>query len=79
VVHLPEVVDGRPHTCAEEHSMRLFVAHRHPVDADEPDALLNLEGLELSAVDPGSYDLYCLPLRLVGSDGAPARAILVRR
>ena len=36
-----------------------------------------LEGLDLSAVSPGIYDLYCLPLKLVGSDGAPARAILI--
>jgi arylformamidase len=38
-----------------------------------------VEGLDLRGVEPGSYDLHCLPLRLVGSDGAPARAILVRR
>jgi arylformamidase len=38
-----------------------------------------LEGLDLRGVEPGAYELYCLPLRLVGSDGAPARAILVRR
>lgn len=37
-----------------------------------------VEGLDLSDVEPGSYQLYCLPLKLVGSDGAPARAILVR-
>jgi arylformamidase len=36
-----------------------------------------LEGLDLSAVPPGAYSLYCLPLKLVGSDGAPARAILI--
>ena len=36
-----------------------------------------LEGLDLSAVPPGEYELYCLPLKLVGCDGAPARAILV--
>ena len=35
-----------------------------------------VEGLDLRAVEPGPYDLICLPLRLVGSDGAPARAIL---
>lgn len=35
-----------------------------------------LEGLNLAAVEPGSYELLCLPLRLVGSDGAPARAVL---
>jgi arylformamidase len=36
-----------------------------------------VEGLDLSAISPGSYNLYCLPLKLVGSDGAPARVILV--
>ena len=36
-----------------------------------------VEGVDLSAVPPGAFDLYCLPLKLVGSDGAPARAILV--
>ena len=35
-----------------------------------------VEGLDLRAVEPGSYDLVCLPLRIVGSDGAPARAVL---
>jgi arylformamidase len=38
-----------------------------------------VEGLDLSAVLPGMYDLYCLPLKLVGSDGAPARAVLIQR
>ncbi len=36
-----------------------------------------LEGLDLSEVTQGRYTLYCLPLKLVGSDGAPARAILI--
>lgn len=35
-----------------------------------------IEGLDLSAVEPGRYELACLPLRLVGADGAPARAAL---
>jgi arylformamidase len=35
-----------------------------------------IEGLDLSQVKPGKYDLICLPLKLVGGDGAPARAIL---
>jgi arylformamidase len=35
-----------------------------------------LEGLDLRSVAPGAYDLLCLPLRIVGSDGAPARALL---
>ncbi|HKZ54815.1 MAG TPA: cyclase family protein [Anaerolineales bacterium] len=36
-----------------------------------------VEGLNLSDVSQGRYTLYCLPLKLVGSDGAPARVILV--
>jgi len=36
-----------------------------------------LEGLHLSEVSQGRYTLYCLPLKLAGSDGAPARAILI--
>lgn len=35
-----------------------------------------IEGLDLSAVSPGRYDLVCLPLRIRGGDGAPARALL---
>lgn len=38
-----------------------------------------VEGLDLSAAPSGAYELYCLPLKLAGSDGAPARAILVQR
>lgn len=41
--------------------------------------IIPLEGLDLSAVESGEYDLYCLPLKLVGSDGAPARTILVSK
>ena len=36
-----------------------------------------IEGLNLSQVPRGFYDLYCLPLKLSGADGAPARAILI--
>ena len=35
-----------------------------------------IEGLDLRGVDPGEYFLACLPLKLAGSDGAPARALL---
>jgi arylformamidase len=37
-----------------------------------------VEGLNLSKIMRGFYDLYCLPLKIAGSDGAPARAILVQ-
>ncbi len=36
-----------------------------------------LEGLDLSRIPAGSYELFCLPLRLEGCEAAPARAILV--
>jgi arylformamidase len=35
-----------------------------------------IEGLNLRGVEPGSYELVCLPLRLMGAEGSPARAIL---
>lgn len=36
-----------------------------------------LEGLDLSVPTPGEYELICLPLRIEGCDGAPARAVLI--
>jgi arylformamidase len=35
-----------------------------------------IEGLNLRDVDPGVYEMFCLPLRIVGADGAPARVVL---
>jgi len=35
-----------------------------------------IEGLDLSAAAPGEYELVCLPLRILKSEGAPARAII---
>ena len=38
--------------------------------------VLIIEGLDLSRVSAGEYKLYCLPLKIAGSDGAPARVLL---
>jgi arylformamidase len=38
-----------------------------------------LEGIDLSAVRPGRYELVALPLRLVGADASPVRAVLLER
>ncbi len=38
-----------------------------------------VEGLDLAQVEPGDYDMTCLPLRLVAADGAPARVVLRMR
>ncbi len=35
-----------------------------------------VEGLNLLDVEPGIYDMYCLPLAVVGGAGAPARVVL---
>jgi len=37
-----------------------------------------IEGLNLAGVEPGIYEMICLPLRIVGADGAPARVVLRR-
>ena len=35
-----------------------------------------LEGIDLSEIAPGRYELICFPIRLRGLDGAPCRAVL---
>jgi arylformamidase len=35
-----------------------------------------IEGLNLSNVERGNYELFCLPLKLKGTEGAPARVLL---
>jgi arylformamidase len=49
-----------------------FAAHRTLLDA----GVVILEGLDLSKVSPGRYELLCLPLKIRGGDGAPARVVL---
>jgi arylformamidase len=49
-----------------------FPVHRTLLSA----GILILEGLNLHAVPPGTYDLYALPLLLQDGDGAPVRAVL---
>jgi arylformamidase len=47
--------------------------HRRLLEAD----VVILEGLDLREAPPGSYWLACLPWKLRGADGAPARAVLI--
>jgi arylformamidase len=49
--------------------------HRALLEKD----IVIVEGLNLRDVEPGDYELICLPLRLAGVDGAPARAVLIER
>lgn len=46
--------------------------HHALIDA----GIIMIEGLDLTAITPGVYDLVCLPLKIADADGAPARAIV---
>jgi arylformamidase len=52
-----------------------FLAHHALLGA----GVIVVEGLDLSEVEPGEYDMACLPLRVGGGDGAPARVVLRSR
>jgi len=43
--------------------------------------IIILEGLDLREIEPGDYELICLPLKYEGGegDGAPARTVLIKR
>jgi arylformamidase len=47
--------------------------HRALLQADT----VIVEGLDLTSVEAGEYTLVCLPLKLLGADGGPARAVLI--
>ena len=70
------------------HGLRLVGTDADSVDAVESEDLpahrallaagvVIVEGLALSAAPVGPCELLCLPLRLVGADGAPARAVMI--
>jgi arylformamidase len=52
-----------------------FPAHHALLQA----GVVIVEGLDLSEVEDGEYDMTCLPLRITGAEGAPARVILRTR
>ena len=39
--------------------------------------VIPVEGLNLAEVDPGQYQLACLPIKIEGCDGAPCRTVLI--
>jgi arylformamidase len=41
------------------------------------EGVILVEGLNLSGIAPGRYRFVCLPLKVAGGEGAPARAILM--
>jgi Predicted metal-dependent hydrolase len=69
-----------------EHGIRCvgidYLSVQHYEDGPETHEILLregvviIEGLNLSDVSPGVYELLCLPVKIAGSEGAPARATL---
>jgi arylformamidase len=67
-------VIGVDYLSVEEYKKPGAPAHRALLGA----GVVVIEGLDLREVEPGVYEMYCLPLRIEGADGAPARAVLRR-
>ena len=69
------VLVGIDYLSIEEYRSETFAVHHALLGA----SVAVLEGIDLSNVAPGDYELVCLPLKVKGGDGAPARAILIDR
>ena len=57
-----------------EHSQPGHPTHENLMHGD----VAIIEGLRLGHVEPGNYTCICLPLNVVGTEAAPARAILLK-
>jgi len=66
---------GIDYLSVEKFQSRDFAAHHTLLGA----GVVVVEGLDLSAAEPGEYDMTCLPLRIAGADGSPARVVLRTR
>jgi arylformamidase len=66
---------GIDYLSVEKFQTKDYAAHHALLGA----GVVIIEGLDLSDVEPGEYDMTCLPLRIAGGDGAPARVILRTR
>jgi arylformamidase len=66
---------GWDYLSIEKFGSRDFPAHHTLLGA----GVVIVEGLDLSQVEPGEYELICLPLKVAGGDGAPARVVLRSR
>lgn len=65
---------GWDYLSIEQFGSKTFEVHKRLLG----EGVLIIEGLDLRAIAAGSYLLACLPLKLEGVDGAPARAVLMR-
>jgi len=69
--------DGFSIECISDESYRAGYPI-HKIFLAMPRPVIILETLNLAHVEPGNYNLVCLPLNIEGADGAPVRAILIR-
>jgi arylformamidase len=70
-----------------EHKVRLVGIDSLGIERDQPGhpthrhlmaaGTIIVEGLRLSDIEAGTYRMFCLPLKIKGGDGAPARVILL--
>jgi arylformamidase len=66
---------GVDYLSVERYPSRDYAAHHALLAA----GVVIVEGLDLSEAEAGEYDMTCLPLRVAGGDGAPARVVLRKR
>lgn len=75
LVELGIALVGIDYLSIEQFNAEVFHVHHALLGA----GIVILEGIDLGQVEAGDYDLVCLPLKVRGADGAPARAILIER
>ena len=63
---------GVDYLSVEEYGLEGNATHKILLGAE----VVIVEGLDLRAVDSGEYEMACLPIKISGSDGAPARVVL---
>ncbi len=64
---------GVDYLSIEQFHSRHHLTHRTLLER----SVVIIEGLDLSVPPSGEYQFICLPLRIEGCDGAPARAVLI--
>lgn len=65
---------GMDYLSVEPYGSGTLAVHRIFID----NGITIIEGLNLNGIPPGEYFFVCLPLKIKGGDGAPARAILIK-
>lgn len=75
LVELGVALVGMDYLSVERFKSETFGVHHALLGA----GMVLLEGIDLGSVAAGDYELVCLPLKIRGGDGAPARAILITR